>query len=216
VNELKTVITGEVLRIRRMQTDTYEVPNGLNLLCFTNHENALPIEQGDRRWLTLFSPAEPRDPSYYRGVFDLLDGDDFAAAVKWMLQNRQVALEPKGMAPITGGKTEMRRRSTGDMEQYLDEMLEARAMPFDFDLVRVDDVWKFVREDFKGARDLRGRVIEWLKAAGAQKHGRYTKADGSGRPSFALWSLRDHDPWAEKGAAARADAWQQFHGGSAD
>src|SRR3546814_4251654 len=60
VNELKTVITGDVLRIRRMRTDTYEVPNGLNLLCFTNHENAVPIEQGDRRWLTLFSPAKAR------------------------------------------------------------------------------------------------------------------------------------------------------------
>lgn len=216
VNELKTVITGDVLRVRRMRTDTYEVPNGLNLLCFTNHENALPIEQGDRRWLTLFSPAEPREPSYYRRLFDLLDGDEFAAAVKWMLQNRQAALEPKGMAPMTGGKAEMRRRSTGDVEQYLDELLETRATPFDFDLVRVDDVWKFVQGDFRGVRDLRGRVIGWLKAAGGQQHGRYTKADGSGRPSFMMWSLCDHDAWAEKGAAGRADAWQAFHGGSTD
>src|SRR3546814_9937353 len=81
VNELKTVITGDVLRIRRMRTDTYEVPNGLNLLCFTNHENAVPIEQGDRRWLTLFSPAKAREPAYYGRLFDLLKSDDFAAAV---------------------------------------------------------------------------------------------------------------------------------------
>src|SRR3546814_2336173 len=80
VNELKTVITGDVLRIRRMRTDTYEVPNGLNLLCFTNHENAVPIEQGDRRWLTLFSPAKAREPAYYGRLFDLLKSDDFAAA----------------------------------------------------------------------------------------------------------------------------------------
>src|SRR3546814_14921012 len=82
VNELKTVITGDVLRIRRMRTDTYEVPNGLNLLCFTNHENAVPIEQGDRRWLTLFSPAKAREPAYYGRLFDLLKSDDFAAAEK--------------------------------------------------------------------------------------------------------------------------------------
>src|SRR3546814_10665512 len=95
VNELKTVITGDVLRIRRMRTDTYEVPNGLNLLCFTNHENAVPIEQEYRRWLTLFSPAKAGEPPYYGRLFDLMKSADFAAAVKWMLQNRGVGLEPK-------------------------------------------------------------------------------------------------------------------------
>src|SRR3546814_121484 len=145
VNELKTVITGDVLRIRRMRTDTYEVPNGLNLLCFTNHENAVPIEQGDRRWLTLFSPAKAREPAYYGRLFDLLKSDDFAAAVKWMLQNRAVGLEPKGMAPMTKGKSEMRRRSLGEVEQYLNELLEEHSLPFDFDLVRINDVWNLDR-----------------------------------------------------------------------
>src|SRR3546814_3308660 len=115
-----------------MRTDTYEVPNGLNLLCFTNHENAVPIEQGDRRWLTLFSPAKAREPAYYGRLFDLLKSDDFAAAVKWMLQNRAVGLEPKGMAPMTKGKSEMRRRSLGEVEQYLNELLEEHSLPFDF------------------------------------------------------------------------------------
>src|SRR3546814_5136369 len=99
-------------------------------------------------------------PAYYGRLFDLLKSDDFAAAVKWMLQNRAVGLEPKGMAPMTKGKSEMRRRSLGEVEQYLNELLEEHSLPFDFDLVRINDVWNFVKSDFKGVRDLRSRVIE--------------------------------------------------------
>lgn len=211
-NELKTVITGDELRIRRMRTDTYEVPNGLNLLCFTNHEDSVPIEEGDRRWLTVFSPAKPKENAYYAKIFELLKGDRFAAAVKWMLQHRDAQLDPKGMAPMTGGKAEMRRRSVGEVEQYLNELLEERAPPFDLDLVRVDDVWRFVKADFKGVRDLRGRVIEWLKSVGAVQHSRYTKQDGSDRVSSALWSLRDHERWEEAGAGGRADFWTKYNG----
>src|SRR3546814_16310481 len=70
----------------------------------------------------------------------ILKSDDFAAAVKWMLQNRAVGLEPKGMAPMTKGKSEMRRRSLGEVEQYLNELLEEHSLPFDFDLVRINAV----------------------------------------------------------------------------
>ncbi len=216
VNELKTVITGETLRIRRMRTDTYEVPNGLNLLCFTNHENAVPIERGDRRWLALFSPAEPRDGAYYADLFDRLADDAFPAAVKWMLQHRECGLDPKGMAPMTAGKSEMRRRSVGDVEQYLDEQLEERAGPFAFDLVRLDDVWHHVKDDFRGTRDLRGRVGDWLKSAGARQHTAYKKQDGTGRPGYRLWSFRDHDQWEEAGAAKRIDAWLSHWGTPSD
>src|SRR3546814_8425462 len=68
-----------------------------------------------------------------------------------------------------------------EVEQYLNELLEEHSLPFDFDLVRINDVWNFVKSDFKGVRDLRSRVIEWLKGAGAQQQGRYTKQDGTGR-----------------------------------
>lgn len=206
-NELKTVITGDELRIRRMRTDTYEVPNRLNLICFTNYKDALPIDPGDRRWLTLFSPAKPRDVDYYTALFDRLKDDGFPAAVKWMLQNRVTKLSPKGVAPMTVGKAEMRCMSVGDLEQYLDELMEERAGYLAYELVRLDDVWAMVKRDFKATRNGRNRVIEWLKSKGARQHSRYTKKDESGRYAYALWSLENHDDWERAGPAARIDAW---------
>src|SRR3546814_7625385 len=95
---------------------------------------------------------------------------------------------------------------------FRSELLEEHSLPFDFDLVRINDVWNFVKSDFKGVRDLRSRVIEWLQGAGAQQQGRYTKQDGTGRSSMTLWSLRDHESWAQTGPAGRADARLAFHG----
>lgn len=53
------------------------------------------------------------------------------------------------MTPMVRGKAEMRRRSIGEVEQYLDEKLEEEAGPFAFDLVRLDDVWPFVKGDLR-------------------------------------------------------------------
>src|SRR3546814_15454766 len=39
VNELKTVLTGDVIRSRRQRKYTDEAPHGLHSLCFTHNEN---------------------------------------------------------------------------------------------------------------------------------------------------------------------------------
>lgn len=209
-NRLKPVVTDDYLRIRIMHTDAYSTPNYLNLLCFTNHSDALPIEPDDRRWLVVFSDVQRRDGDYYSRLFGLLEGDG-PAAVKHYLQARKIGLNPKDVAPRTVGKDEMRRRSLGDVENYLSEKLEEEAGIFAFDLVRSDDVWDFVKSDFRGTNDLRGRVVEWLKATGAVQHTAFKKQDGNGRPGYRLWSLRNHDSWADAGAAKRIDAWLGHH-----
>lgn len=207
-NRLKPVITDDFLRIRLMHTNPYSTPNFLNLLCFTNHEDALPIETGDRRWLVVFSDAAPQDEAYYERLFAILDGDG-PAAVKHFLQQRQIGLKPKGVAPTTLGKAEMRRLSLGEAEQYLAELLEENAAPFDFDLVRLDDLVDAVPDAIKRqTRNLRNRVAKWLKEeVGATRHERYKKQDNSSRKAVQLWSIRNHEQWVDAGAAARFDAF---------
>lgn len=203
-NRLKTTITNPDLRIRHMYRPAYWVRNRLNLIAFTNHEDALRLENGDRRWLVLHSPAEPRGDDYYKRLFALLEDDAFAAAVRWMLQQRKPALNPKGQAPMTRAKAEMRAAGQGDVEQYLAELLETRQAPFDFDLVRLEDVWGHARAAFGAERNLRKRVTGWMKDAGAVQHPPYAKDD---RPRFRLWSVRDHERHSEAGPSGRIEAW---------
>ena len=88
-------------------------------------------------------------------------------------------------------------------------MLEGREGPFAFDLVRLEDLIDCVPVDLKrGTRGLRNKISSWLKSeVGAVKHTRYTKGDSEDRPSWQLWSVRDHERWTDEGAAARADAF---------
>lgn len=211
-NRLKPIITEPVLRIEEKQRSIYTIPNFLNLIAFTNHADALPIEAGDRRWLVISSAMKPMDETYYDRLFGFLSGDG-PSAVKYFLENRKVALNRKGKAPNTKGKTEMRRRSLSEAEQYLGEMLEGREGPFSFDLVRLDDLLACVPNDLKRhTRNIRGKISDWLKTeVGAFKHTRYTKGDDDDRPSCQFWSVRNHDQWTEAGAAARADAFMQRH-----
>jgi len=207
-NRLKPAITDDFLRIRLMHTNAYSTPNFLNLLCFTNHEDALPIESGDRRWLVVFSDAQPMDEAYYDRLFAFLEGDG-PAAVKHFLQQRTIDLNPKGVAPATRGKAEMRQLSLGEAEQYLAELLEDRGAPFDFDLVKLDEVVAAVPGSIqRQSRNLRNRVAKWLKdEVGAARFSRFTKQDGSERPPIQLWAVRNHVHWEQVGAAGRIDAF---------
>lgn len=209
-NRLKPIITEPMLRIEEKKRSIYSIPNHLNLLAFTNHDDALPIEVGDRRWLVISSSMKPMGDDYYKELFAYLEGDG-PSAVKHYLLNRRITLNPKGVAPSTKGKDEMRRRTLSEAEQYLTEMLEGHDGPFNFDLVRLDDLIACVPNDLKRhTRNIRGKVSDWLKSeVGAVKHTRYTKGDDDDRTSSQLWSVRNHDEWDAAGAAARAEAFQE-------
>jgi hypothetical protein len=210
-NRLKPVITEPNLRIEEKHGSPYSIPNYLNLLCFTNHRNALPMEAGDRRWLVVFSPALPKDQAYYARLFDNIESVEGAAAVKHLLLNRAIHLDPKGRAPDTVAKDEMRSYSIGDIEHWLKEQYEQKLAPFEFPLLRLDDAIASIPQDLKlKHRNVRGIVVRFLQdGLGAVQHTRNTKSDG--RRNYRLWSTEEHAKWDELGPTARVDAYEEFH-----
>lgn len=206
-NRLKTIITEDTLRIEDKGCQLYTIPNRLNLLCFSNHEDAVYLETGDRRWLVVFSPAVKQPASYYERLFAYLAGDGAAYVKHWLMQ-RDIALNPKGVAPVTSGKTTMRDLSLGDVEAFVKERFEAGETPFDFDLVRIDDIVASIPSALRGQNSLTPKIVKFLRGEfGAVNHARYTKSDGKDRPAWTLWSVRNHDQWDKAGAAARIDAF---------
>jgi Family of unknown function (DUF5906)/Bifunctional DNA primase/polymerase, N-terminal/Primase C terminal 2 (PriCT-2) len=205
-NRLKPVITDATIRIEEKNCSIYSIPNKLNFLCFTNHDDALKMEHGDRRWLVVFSPATRREPEYYARLFGYLE-DGGACFVKHWLMQRNICLNGQGVAPATSGKEQMRRMSMGDAEAHLLDLFEAGSAPFDFDLVRVDDLVQVVTRTMNSKANLRSRLAKFLKEElSAIQHTRYTKGDAE-RPSYQLWSIRKHDVWNGVGAAGRIDAY---------
>jgi hypothetical protein len=205
-NKLKPVITNDSLRIEDKGAPLYSIPNHLNLLCFTNHKNAVRLEAGDRRWMVLFSPAEPRDEAYYRRLWRFIEGRDGPAAWLHRLAGHEPRLNPKGRAPMTEAKAEMRIASMTDIEATVAEWMASRTGPMRNDLFRFEDAW--------GELDWRSRPSKAslgmaLKAAGCVQHSRQTNP---GLPSIVLWSCCDHERWGSAGAAERTRAWMGMKG----
>ncbi len=94
------------------------------------------------------------------------------------------------------------------VEPYLLDLFEGSEAPFDFDLVRVDDLVQAVPAKLSGkSSSLRSRLSKFLKEElGAVAHTRHTKQHAS-RPPWQLWSLRNHDVWDSIGASGRIDAY---------
>src|SRR5262249_46823150 len=157
----------------------------------SNHLDALKIDNADRRWLVVETQAKQREPEYYERLWAHIDSEADLAAVKWVLRHRGGELDPKGEAPLTGGKRERVEQALPDEEAYLLELFEDGEAPFDFDLVRRTDLIDAVQERFPGAhKDLLGRITSLLKGRiGAVRHTRDTTPD-NGRPKWRLWSVR--------------------------
>lgn len=209
-NRLKPVITDPTLRIEEKYQTTYTIDNHLNLLCFTNHRDALKLAAGDRRWFVVFSPAKPLDDVYYSRLFENIYGGGAAHVAHWLMSRDISGFNAKGRAPETAAKEEMRGFSMGEAEGLLDELYRDGAAPFDFDLVALEELEDELPERIKrSTKNLRSTLTKFLAdVIGAVQHPRNTNSRGSAAalPKHRLWSIRNHDHWKEAGPTERAKA----------
>jgi hypothetical protein len=56
LNALKPYITNDSVEIHQKGKDTYDAPNTVNYLAFTNFADALPLNDTERRWMILNTP----------------------------------------------------------------------------------------------------------------------------------------------------------------
>ncbi|MEX3614774.1 MAG: DUF5906 domain-containing protein, partial [Burkholderia gladioli] len=58
LNRIKPNITNPTIAVVRKGRDGFNALNTTNYVCLTNYENALPLDETDRRWWVIFSPFE--------------------------------------------------------------------------------------------------------------------------------------------------------------
>jgi len=97
VNKLKTFITNKTIsRVEKYEVTT-TVSNFVNYLAFTNHKDAMPVNDTDRRWWIVFSPLRSLEElekkvgisrgEYFAPLHELADSPKYLAEFKtWLLQ----------------------------------------------------------------------------------------------------------------------------------
>jgi hypothetical protein len=170
------------------------VPNHMNFFSMTNHKDALPIDQDDRRWLILFPAAKKRSPEYYTELFRNIADADKVAGVMDYLMHHKITFNPKAPAPFTYAKYEMGERARTDVEADLQMLFDEGREPFDYPLVRFSSVVEAIKERRPHERHMHAAALKFLDRIGAAKLRRYKKGSG-GLPAFQLYAIRDHAKW---------------------
>ena len=88
---LKSLITEEHRHVNpKYGIQTIE-KNCCRWLMFSNHRDAIPFDQTDRRIIVIENPTERQPAAYYEKLFGLLDDSTFIASVRMFLETLDIA-----------------------------------------------------------------------------------------------------------------------------
>ncbi|WP_275099520.1 DUF5906 domain-containing protein [Sedimenticola hydrogenitrophicus] len=115
---LKSLITEEHRHIdTKYGLQTVE-KNCCRWLMFSNHYDALPFENNDRRVIVIENPTQRQNPEYYAWLYDLVDQPHFIGSVRRYLEQVDLSdFNPGEHAPMSDAK----RRALGSMMSETDK-----------------------------------------------------------------------------------------------
>lgn len=117
LNALKELITNDTVAVIGKGRDQINVPNTINYLATTNFRDALPLDDGDRRWMVIFTQwkniaeFEMKVGCSYELYFERLSDaiENYAGALRQWLRSRPISAKfnRHGRAPDTDEKRTM-------------------------------------------------------------------------------------------------------------
>lgn len=137
-NAIKENITNDTVTINRKGKSQLPIVNISNFICYTNHANAVPLEDNDRRWWVIFSPFGCiEDVAAAHGVADMATvfnqiftgvNECPGQLRKWLLEMPIPAwFNPDGHAPVTVEKASMRGSGEDEEHSVARQVIEAGA-----------------------------------------------------------------------------------------
>lgn len=214
-NRLKDLITGSEASVNEKFQPVRMWPNVATLVILTNIKTPLIIEDLDRRFFCISSPAEQREPEYYR------------AFAKWWAANLGVirgfldtidlsGFDPFAAPPMTDAKLELIAGGKTDLVQELALAIEERTGSFKRDMVTLEQVEFELGTAMKGKSKVRLR--EAMVSLGCISFGQQRlPASSVGRlmnqPERAsLWAVRNTRFWEAAGNQARGEEYGRADG----
>lgn len=132
INRLKPYITNNIVEFHGKGKPVIDVKNTTSYLMFSNHQDALPLDDDGRRFNVLFSRWQRRadilafkdaNQDYYEKLY--LTIEESAGAIRqWLLDHEQSeSFRPMGDAPSTGARSYMIKQAKPEFVQELDEVI---------------------------------------------------------------------------------------------
>lgn len=186
---LKSMVNAEMRKINDKYGLQYLEVNACRWLVFSNHENALPLTEQDRRFRVKVNKKPPRPPEVYEKLYDLLKDEEFINAVGVFLRERDISsFRPGERPPLTADKRAAITASKPMMSQNAEEILAF----WPADVITNRDLSELLGGDREFTPAMR-RAMEEAGAISWQQNQQFKlKIAGI---AHRLWILRDHARW---------------------
>jgi DNA polymerase III delta prime subunit len=129
LNKLKPIVTNDIIEIVRKGKDGFEVPNTANIIAMTNHEDALPVDNGDRRWGVAFTKYKSRQQvmdelprEYFDALYEAIESD-IGSIRGWLLSINLDGFFRHAAPEMTASKGVMSELSQSDEHTGIVEAL---------------------------------------------------------------------------------------------
>ncbi len=143
VETLKNIITETEIEVNIKFGVKGTYPVYPNILCFSNHINALPIPEGDRRFWVYRVEAPAKAANYYVKLFQWLHTDGPAHLYQWLTNYDLGDLCITAAPAMTAAKAEMVEAFKHEIEIMLTDAIEDREGPFISSVIPADIVEYF-------------------------------------------------------------------------
>lgn len=204
INKLKTLVNAESRTINPKYGRSVREFNCCRWLVFSNHDNALPITDEDRRWRVIKHTEPPRMAQVYVNLYGLLNKPLFIAAVAQFLGQRDITgFKPGERPPLSADKRETIEASKSTYRLLADELIET----WPCDLITNNDAAGYLNT-WAPRASLKPAQRHSLIDAGAyqiHKDSKPVQIKVSGMPAK-VWILRNRQRWTNTAHSEIANA----------
>lgn len=190
LNTVKPYITNPTVPVVRKGQDGFDALNTTNYACLTNYENALPIDDTDRRWWVIFSPfatiadlaAHVGDTTaYFTALSDAIAGHGAELRKYFMECPLHARVHHNMRAPETAGRAKMIRAENelagGD---FLDSYLADGEYGISAEVIASAELARRLAIDMDGDSPKTARLAALLASRGFHQCNETLKWDGRG------------------------------------
>lgn len=146
-NKMKPWITEPELPIERKGENAYSIVNRLQITATSNYDDAVQIDDDDRRWGICEMVGDTMTPAEKVDLFTgFLNTDRAPGVLKHIFQRIDLTgFEPAGEPPRTLGRSAMVSSGLGSWETRIVEAIANAEAPFDRDIVSLTAVQELLR-----------------------------------------------------------------------
>ena len=122
---LKTIVNQEHRDINPKYGVQSVEKNCCRWLMFSNHPDALPFDNTDRRIIVIENPEQQKPPAYYEQLFRLLDDKLFISSIRKLLETWDIStFRPGEHAPMNAAKVKALDFMMGDVDRLVNDFKE--------------------------------------------------------------------------------------------